>query len=390
MHLLRVEALEFRNLSGPIDFANGLNVLYGDNAQGKSNWLEAVYLLSTTRSFRTVHPREMIRHGSAEAILRGVVSRGTLTRELQLLIGETTKQAFISGKREPVTRYLGSLDAIAFTADEMEVVRGAPEARRRFLDRGIIAIQPSFLATITEYGKVLKQKNKLLRDFQEMSEPDSVIPLIEVWNDQLATLGTEIHESRVAYVEKLRKGLLPQLFKCEKVEISYRSSLEGKGNTDLYESLLRERLGLRLRNELAAGYALVGPHRDDVDIRCDGYDVARFGSAGQQRSALLILDLAQMLVYYDVYDEYPVFLIDDIDAELDRTRIEILLDYLGDKSQTIVSTSKRTLADRYRDRATVRLIANGFAAVPEAGVDGIRTTQDDPAVTEDLQYQPPF
>ena len=97
-----------------------------------------------------------------------------------------------------------------------------------------------------------------------------------------------------------------------------------------------------------------------------------------------------MLVYYDVYDEYPVFLIDDIDAELDRTRIEILLDYLGDKSQTIVSTSKRTLADRYRDRATVRLIANGFAAVPEAGVDGIRTTQDDPAVTEDLQYQPPF
>ncbi|MEP7271686.1 MAG: DNA replication and repair protein RecF [Acidobacteriota bacterium] len=400
MHLLRLEARDFRNLSGAIDFSPGLNVLYGDNAQGKSNWLEAVYLLATTRSFRTVHPREMIRHGADEGLLRGTVARGNLTRDLQLLIVESSRQTFVGGKRESVVRYLGSLDAIAFTADEMEIIRGGPEARRRFLDRGIVSTQPSFLGTLSEYNRVLKQKNKLLRDASEADDPGPFIRMIEVWNDQLATLGTEIHTARVSYVDRLRSKLLPQLFKHEEMAIRYRSSLEDKGNLDRYEDLLRERLGFRLRNEIGAGYALVGPHRDEFEIWSDGYEVARFGSSGQQRSALVVLDLAQMLVYYDVYDEFPVFLIDDIDAELDRTRIEILLEYLGDKSQTIVSTSKRTLADRYCDQAAVRLVVAGQAGpsdrrdplAPLALMSrgGSRTETAEPVPPDDLHYQAPF
>lgn len=389
MNLLHLEARDFRNLSGAIDFAPGLNVLYGDNAQGKSNWLEAVYLLATTKSFRTVHLREMMRHGSEEGMLRGVVSRGNLIKEMQLLIVESSKQTFISGKREAVVRYLGTLDAIAFTADELEIVRGAPEARRRFLDRGIVATLPSFLGTISEYNRVLKQKNRLLRDAAEAEDVAPLLRLIEVWNDQLATLGADIHEARVSYVEKLKRALRPQLFKNEEMTIRYKSSLEEHGNLDHYEELLRDRLALRLRNEVSAGHALVGPHRDELEIWGDGYEIARFGSSGQQRSALLVLDLAQMLVYYDIYDEFPVFLIDDIDAELDRRRIDILLEYLGDKSQTIVSTSKRTLADRYGDRAAVRLIVNGCASLGEtrsaAGSAGGESTPPD-----ELQYEAPF
>ncbi|MGH9801475.1 MAG: AAA family ATPase, partial [Blastocatellia bacterium] len=137
MHLLRIEALNFRNLTGSIDFSPGLNVIYGQNAHGKSSWLEAVYLLATTKSFRTSHPREGIKHNESEALLRGNVARGNLTKELQLLLTATTKQTFVNGKREAVIRYLGSLDAIAFTSDEMDVVRGAPDARRKFLDRGV-------------------------------------------------------------------------------------------------------------------------------------------------------------------------------------------------------------------------------------------------------------
>ncbi len=391
MNLLRLEARDFRNLSGAIDFAPGLNVLYGENAQGKSNWLEAIYLLATTKSFRTIHPREMIRHGADEGLLRGVVARGNLLKELQLLIIDSSKQTFVSGKREAVVRYLGTLDAIAFTADEMEIVRGGPEARRRFLDRGIVSTLPSFLGTLSEYNRVLKQKNRLLRDASEVEDVTPLIRLIEVWNDQLAVLGTDIHEARVGYVAKLQHALRPKLFKNEEMTIRYRSSLEEKGNLDLYQGLLRERLALRLRNEIAAGHALVGPHRDDLEIWGDGYEMARFGSSGQQRSALLVLDLAQMLVYYDVYDEFPVFLIDDIDAELDRRRIEILLEHLGDKSQTIVSTSKRTLADRYGDRAAVRLIVNGCAGPSELmSLSAGNTEESEPAMPDDRQYQAPF
>lgn len=391
MHLVRIEALDFRNLSGAINFSPGLNVLYGDNAQGKSSWLEAVYLLATTKSFRTVHPREMMRHGAEESILRGTVARGNLTKDLQLQIVESSKQTFVGGKRESVVRYLGTLDAIAFTADEMEIVRGGPELRRRFLDRGVVCTMPSYLGVISEYNRVLKQKNKLLRDAAEAEDSTPFVRLIEVWNDQQARLGTEIHLARTAYVEKLRAALRPQLFKHEQMMIRYLSSLEEKGNLDHYEDLLRERLALRLRAEMAAGYSLIGPHRDDLGIWSDGREVAKFGSSGQQRSALLVLDLAQMLVYYDVYEQFPVFLIDDIDAELDRTRIEILLEYLGDKSQTIVSTSKRTLADRYCDRASVRLVSGGVAnphdvqSAPDSETDGT-----EPLAPDELQYQAPF
>jgi DNA replication and repair protein RecF len=359
MHLQRIEAHQFRNLTGSIDFSPGLNVLYGANAQGKSNWLEAIYLLATTKSFRTAHPPETIRHQAPEAILRGTVACGNLSKDIQLLLTKTSKQTFVNGKREAVTRYLGTLDAIAFTADEMTVVRGAPEARRRFLDRGIVSTLPAYLGTLAEYNRVLKQKNRLLRDASQADDPSVYFPLLQPWNDQLVAYGVEIHTARTSYVERLRAALKPQLFQAEEIAISYRSSLAGKGDLSDYAQVMRERLVFHLRNEVSLGYSLVGPHRDDLEILSDGYEIARFGSSGQQRSALLILDLAQMLVYHQVFEEYPVFLVDDIDAELDRRRIEILLDYLDGKSQTFVSTSKQSLADRYRHRAATFQVAEG-------------------------------
>ncbi len=359
MHLQRIEASNFRNLIGEVEFSPGLNVIYGANAQGKTNWLEAIYLLATTKSFRTAHPREVVTHDTKEAILRGTVARGNLTKDLQLLIAESTKQTFVNGKREAVARYLGNLDAIAFTSDEMQIVRGAPEARRRFLDRGVFFTLPSYLGTLNEYNRVLKQKNALLRVASESADATKYFDLIEPWNDQIVALGAEIHNARVKYIERLRAHLDPGLFRVEQISIRYKSSLEGRGDLSDYENLLRERLKLRLKNEIAVGYSLVGPHRDDLEILCDSYEIARFGSSGQQRSALLILDLAQISVYHKSFEEYPIFLVDDIDAELDRTRIEILLDHLDGRSQAIVSTSKRTIADRYRNRARTLLVEAG-------------------------------
>jgi DNA replication and repair protein RecF len=359
MHLQRLEATNFRNLTGAIEFSPGLNLIYGANAQGKSSWLEGVYLLGSTKSFRTSHPKEVVAHGAGEAILRGTVARGNLTKDIQLLITESVKQTFVNGKREAVTRYLGNLNAIAFTADEMQVVRGGPDARRRFLDRGIFFTLPAYLGTLNEYSRVLKQKNALLRDASEAEDPLKFHDLIQPWNDQLVALGAEIHQARVNHVDQLRGRLNPELFQAEEITIRYKSSLEGRGDIGDYSNLLKERLNLRLKNEIGVGYSLVGPHRDDLEILCDGYEIARFGSSGQQRSALLILDIAQMNVYYQVFEEYPIFLIDDLDAELDRTRIEILLNHLDGRSQTIVSTSKRTIAERYSHRARTLLVQSG-------------------------------
>lgn len=371
MHLLRLEAHNFRNLSGAIEFSSGLNIVYGQNAHGKSSWLEAAYLLATTKSFRTSHPRDGITHQSPEAIIRGTVGRGNLTKDLQLLLTATTKQTFVNGKREAVVRYLGNLDAIAFTADDLTMVRGSPDARRKFLDRGIFGILPSYLGTLNEYNRVLKQKNALLREASEAEDPLKFLPLIETWNEQLVAQGAEIHQARTSYLAKLQAALNPGLFQAEEIRVRYKSSLEGKGDLGDYVNLLRERLSLRLKNEIAIGYSLVGPHRDDLEILADGYEIARFGSSGQQRSALLILDLAQLTVYHASFEEYPIFLIDDLDAELDRTRIEILLDYLDGKAQTIVSTSKHSIADRYRQRAATFLVRGGRVVEESRSAAGI-------------------
>ena len=379
MRLTRLEAIDFRNLNGAIQFSAGLNIIHGANAQGKTSWLEALYLLATTKSFRTSIPREAIGHQAREAVLRGTVQRGNLTKDLQLLLQPSSRQTFVNGKREATTRYLGNLAAIAFTADEMEVVRGAPDARRRFLDRGVFSIHPAHLGTLTDYNRVLRQKNALLRKAAEGESSSDYRSLIEPWNDQLVVLAGAIHRARLDYVTRLQATINPTLFRAEDIRIRYRSSLEGKGDLSDYSALLRERLQLRLPNELAIGYSLVGPHRDDLEILSDGRETARFGSSGQQRSALLILDLAQLNVYYKTFDEYPIFLIDDLDAELDRTRIEILLDYLADRSQTIVSTSKRSLAENYRNRATLFEVEAGrvvgtLSPEQECGQDSI----DDP------------
>ena len=171
-----------------------------------------------------------------------------------------------------------------------------------------------------------------------------------------------MHLKRVGYVDVLSRALERTLF-GERVDVRYVSSFEGKGDLDAYEALFAERLAIRFDAEAASGHALIGPHRDDLEILVKGHDVGRFGSAGQQRSALLILDLAQVDVYYEAFEEYPILLIDDIDAELDRTRIDRLLGHVEGKAQTFISTSKHDIANSYRSRAGIYAVNGGQVAL---------------------------
>lgn len=371
MLLTRIEAYGFRNLEGFAQFGPGLNIFYGDNAQGKTNWLEAIYVLGNTKSFRTSQVRDCIKFNSNECILRGETLRGTLSKQLQLLLTENTKELFINGKREAVVRYIGNLDVFVFSLEEMEVIRGEPGQRRRFIDRGIVTTTPTFLNTLSQYNHVIKQKNRLLGEASKGEATEQLRNLVEAWNAQLVGFGAAIHHARTNYVEQLNRVLDKNdhghaIFGAERISVRYRSQLEDKGDLDHYEKLYGERLALRLAAEMAAGHSLIGPHRDDLEILADGREVARFGSAGQQRSALLLLDLAQVSIYNSIYEESPVLLIDDIDAELDRGRIEALLSELEGRTQTFISTSRRAIAQRYSDRASVYFVGGGRAA-HEAG-----------------------
>src|ERR671920_278219 len=347
MLLESIEVHNFRNLGGEIFWGEGLNVISGDNGHGKTNWLEAIYLLATSKSFRTQRPQEAIRFGESLSVVRGRVARARdVHRDLQVTLQGSSKTLSLNGKRESVASYLSQLHVIAFTADELEVVRGGPEARRKFLDRGVVSLHHSYVQTLADYQRVIKQKNRLLQDISDSeTNADNARELIEPWNEQIIALGSAIHRARLDYVGRLDGSL---------------------------------QLRLRLSAEISSGYSLIGPHRDDLEILFDGRDIRTYGSSGQQRSALILLDLAAISVYHSWHNEYPLFLMDDVDAELDRGRINLLLEHLKDRTQTFISTSKGDLIKEFAGNAKVFDVRGGAAFDVTAG-GGAEMTIETPA-----------
>ncbi|HYN23450.1 MAG TPA: DNA replication and repair protein RecF [Pyrinomonadaceae bacterium] len=374
MILESIEAHHFRNLSGTILWGSGLNIILGNNGQGKTNWLEGIYLLSRTKSFRTERLQESIRFSQEMAFVRGKVSSGELLRDLQVTLQGSTKLISVNGKREQLVKYLGQLQVFTLTSGELEVVRGMPEARRRFIDRGVASLRPAYVQTLSNYKKVLKQKNRILKDSIEiglsLAETED---LVAPWNEQLVNLAHQIHQSRTDYIGKINEVLERGLFERREIQIRYVSSLNGKGDLHDYKSLLDHRLHLRLEAEVSAGSALIGPHRDDLEILLEGHEMRVYGSAGQQRSALLLLDLAAISVYNSWHDDYPLFLIDDVDAELDEKRINSLLEYLEGRTQTFITTSKRSHVETFMSRASVYEIEEGKVTNGDPKKDSVST-----------------
>jgi DNA replication and repair protein RecF len=375
MLLADLEVSNFRNLTGKITWGPQLNIIYGNNGQGKTNWLEAIHILARTKSFRTQRLQETIKFGEQEATIRGRVAvGGQIERDLQVTLQNSSKTILVNSKREVLTRYLTQLQVFSFTAADLDVVRGMPEARRRFLDRGLSSIKPAYLRTIVDYNRVVKQKNKLLQaanesEFSLAKTEDLVAP----WNEQLVQMAVVIHREREAYLTSLNAVLEKQLFDRRDISARYMSSLEGKGDLTDYEAVLRSRLELRMPAELASGHSLIGPHRDDVEILLDGREIKAYGSSGQQRSALLLLDLAAISVYNLASNNHPVFIIDDVDAELDERRIRHLLEYLENRTQTFITTSKRSHVEGFFSRANVYEIEEGTVVSSQVRSDLVST-----------------
>lgn len=362
MFLRSIRTLDFRNLEGEINWGKGINVIYGNNGQGKTNWLEAIHLLAHAKSFRTRHLQEAIAFGKSAASVQGQVARGNeVERDLQVDIRANTRQTLINHKRESLAQYAAQLHAVWFTADELEVVRGGPEARRSFIDRGAISLHPSYAQVLGTYGKVIKQKKRLLQQAgEDRLRFEELTKLLEPWNEQLVNLSAQIHRSRTRYVDLLNDALEHSLF-GDTLSIRYVSSLEGKGDLSNYEELIAERLQFRMQAEAFAGTCLIGPHRDDLSVLFGDRNLRSFGSSGQQRSALITLDLAAISVYHSEHQDYPIFLIDDVDAELDGIRIERLLEYLDGRTQTFVTTSKKNHFERFNHRAHFYEVSGGQA-----------------------------
>lgn len=347
MILTRLSLIGFRNLAEQeLVFSPHVNIIAGANGQGKTNLLEAIYVLGLSRSFRTHRTRDLIRRSGTEFCLSGDLETAGQGLTLSLRLGEDGKILVINGSRRDVFEYVGHFNAIVFSSIQLEQFRTDPEHRRRSVDRGLYFLQPAHLRRMAEYSRLVKQKNSLLRNSASLYNK-STYELLDVWDVQIAELGSRIIKARACYIEKVAKRLAVQCnaFTPDSLEISYLAANQVTSTAGLVEiqSQLSQRLRENRDQELRTRRCMTGPHRDEIALTIDGSPMQHYASAGQQRSALLAYNLAQLEVYFDACGSYPVFLIDDIDSELDEIRMNDLLQFLQTKTQVFLTTTKPSL-----------------------------------------------
>ena len=392
MYLQSLELHNFRNfLTRRFEFSQEVNVVYGPNASGKTNLLEAIYMLSNLRSFRTHRLRDLIHWDQPQAYIRGIVHADTAERPttsgktLGIKLEPTTRTAFLQTKPCRSSRdYLQILPSTAFIPDDLELVKGLPAARRFFLDRGTFQYYPPYWSALTDYKKNLQQKNAALRQFKEQrrktSDSRSQAGTWDVWSEQLRQVGSQVIWHRLRFLQSIRR-ILPGIYTqwlgdTETIDVQYQASirLDAAGiMTALLDpemsqaQLLEQIMGIygeaaerNLERELRQGSTVIGPHRDDLDIHSRGRELRSFGSQGQQRTAVLALKIAEVLLYFEQHQEYAVLVLDDVTSELDERRTERLFDYVQHGMQVFISTTSkpdlpvdRSLSCAYFDLSTV-------------------------------------
>ncbi|MFC5653204.1 DNA replication/repair protein RecF [Paenibacillus solisilvae] len=344
MYLNSIQLNHYRNYEQlEIKTDSQVNLFIGPNAQGKTNLLEAIFVLALTKSHRTSKDKELIGWQSSEARIRGEVDKkyGGLT--LDLTLSTQGKKAKINGlEQRKLSDFVGALNVVMFAPEDLEIVKGTPGIRRRFLDMEIGQVQPGYLHSLGQYAKVLMQRNNYLKTASPGSTQQA---MMDVWNMQLAEHGVKIVKKRQNFIYKLQKwaqqihaGITAG---SEELTIVYRPSFESDGIEE--ESVLFEQFMIKLTQvkdqELRRGLTLVGPHRDDMAFYINGKEASVYGSQGQQRTTALSLKLAEIELIHEEIGEYPLLLLDDVLSELDQNRQTQLIETFQSKVQTFITTT---------------------------------------------------
>ena len=368
MWLTGLEADRLRNLNAVrIGLGSGLTVLVGRNGQGKTSLLEAVYLLSTGRSFRTSRLDVLVSRAGGPLRAAGTVSHRFGMTGIRVLADHGTRSLLVDGVEVEIEGLLGHLDVVALTAERMDVLRGGPNERRRFLDRGVIGHTPSFLRALGTYRKLLLQRNALLRAARIARRRPEENELA-AWDERLVTAGTVVHQERRRYAVELasRMGesgrvLFPQ---NHGLTLRYRPSPAEAAETEpgSFASVFATALARGRTRDRAMGQTCRGPHRDELVVELDGVDLRHAGSAGQVRSAMVGLKLGKLSLLRERRGEAPVFLMDDFDSDLDEVRVQALAEHLsGEGIQALVATSKAGLVEGLEVSCLKVLVEDGQA-----------------------------
>ena len=334
MILKSIALNHFRNYSDMfLEFDKGTNILYGDNAQGKTNILEAVYVSGTTKSHKGSKDKELIQFGQEESHIRTVVERDGLDYQIDMHI-KKHKPKGIAINKVPIKKaseLFGILNIVFFSPEDLNIIKNGPSERRRFLDMELCQLDSIYLYHLTKYNKILNQRNKLLKDINFRPE---LADTLSVWDMQLIEYGKKIINSRNKFIERLNE-IVPNIHKNisgnrEELILHYEPNVKE-------DNMERELLKNQAR-DLKFGMTSIGPHRDDMSFNIQDVDSRRFGSQGQQRSCALSLKLSEIELVKQSIRETPVLILDDVLSELDSSRQNFLLNSIHDIQTVITCT----------------------------------------------------
>lgn len=334
MIIKSLELQNFRNYEElNLSFEEGTNIFYGNNAQGKTNILEAVYMSGTTKSHKGAKDREMIRFGEQEAHLRTVVLKGGKEYRIDMHLKQNRSKG-IAVNRVPIKKageLFGILNMVFFSPEDLNIIKNGPSERRRFLDFELCQLDRIYLSDLTNYNKILNQRNKLLKDMVYRPDLADTLP---VWDVQLAETGKKIIKRRNKFVEELNEIVHVIHSRIsgnqEEMLLSYEPCCEA--------NFFEEELERVKERDIKFCQTNIGPHRDDLLFTVKGVDIRRYGSQGQQRTSALSLKLSEIELVKNSIHDTPVLLLDDVLSELDSNRQNYLLNHICDTQTMITCT----------------------------------------------------
>ena len=353
MFLRRLHLRSFRNyVDRQIEFTARKTILVGNNAQGKSNLLEAVELLASLKSHRTSRDREFVLDTATAGQIEATLERAYGTSELSIIFRKQGRRT-VALNRESLRRqldFLGVLNAVQFSSLDLDLVRGAPDTRRNWIDSLLIQLEPIYASILQEYNQVLRQRNALLKKMRAIRQDESTgfidayEPQLRLWDKQLAAAGSRVARRRARVIARLAP--LAQSWhrrisgETERLEIDYLPNVEWTEDEPArVQQAFLAKIELRRVAEQFQGKTVVGTHRDEIDFIINHTPARYYGSQGQQRTLVLALKLAELKLIEEVIGEPPLLLLDDVLAELDPNRQKQLLEVIGDRFQTIITTT---------------------------------------------------
>ena len=347
MRILEIDTKNYRNLEiTKQSFCDGVIFIYGQNAQGKTNLIESIWMLTGARSFRGTKDADLVRFGEDFASIKAKVFTDDREQEIKINFAEGKRKAFLNDvpQRYP-TEIIGTLRTVLFSPIHLSLISGGPERRRKFLDAAICQLKPTYTALLIRYNQTLRQRNSLLKN-----KPEKNIDFLEILDTNLSKLASKITENRLEYMvllsDEVKKIYSEISMEKENFAIRYISKItrNSEFNTKEFEKNMFEKLQNSRETDFKFGFTSFGPHKDDLELYIDKKTVKSFGSQGQQRSAALSLKLAEAEILNKKFSDPPIVLLDDVMSELDDLRKAYMVQKIKNWQVFITGCDKTALS----------------------------------------------